>query len=117
MSPADRPRGDESKHGDDEGVILRPEALVLPDEALVPTSNLIQPPPNRFTHELIADEPYQFDRLGHADEEPDGILRAGTPVVLLVDGDDRCRVVDARGMYVEIRRSSLRERRDHPPAP
>jgi hypothetical protein len=40
------------------------------------------------------------------------VLRAGTPVVLLVDGDDRCRVVDGSGLYVEVRRASLRERRD-----
>jgi hypothetical protein len=116
MSPPDRPVGDESEHERDEGVMLRPEAVVVPDEALVPPSNLIKPPPNRFTHELVADEPYQFDRLGRGRKQPDGFLPAGTPVVLLVDGDDRCRVVDGMGVYVEIRRSSLRERRDHPPA-
>jgi hypothetical protein len=31
----------------------RPEATVLADEALVPGRNLVVPPPNRFTHELV----------------------------------------------------------------
>jgi len=105
----DHGSGDEPKP--EPGVVLRPEAVVLGQEAIVPASNLVRPAPNRFTHELAVDEPYQFDRppRGH---EPDGILRAGTPVVLLVEGADHCRVVDGSGLYVEVRRSSLRERRD-----
>ncbi len=91
--------------------MLRPEAVVLGDEALVPPAHLVRPPPNRFTHELTVDEPYRFDRPGGG-AGPEGVLPAGTPVVLLVEGDDRCRVVDGRGLYVEVRRSSLRERRD-----
>ncbi len=91
--------------------MLRPEAVVLGEEALVPASNLVQPPPNRFTHELVVDEPYWFDRPGRGHRRPDGVLRAGTPVAVLVEGEDRCRVVDGRGAYVEVRRSSLRERR------
>src|SRR6266511_5360855 len=92
------------------GEILRPEAVVLGDEAIIPASNFIRPPPNRFTHDLAVDEPYKFEHPMRTDDQPDGILRAGTPVVLLVEGDDRCRVVDGRGLYVEVRRSSLRER-------
>ena len=90
--------------------MLRPEAVVLGDEALVPADNIVRPPPNHFTHELAVDEPYWLDRPGRRDRQPDGILLAGTPVGLLVEGDDRCRVVDDRGLYVEVRRSSLRER-------
>jgi hypothetical protein len=85
----------------------RPDAVVLGEEALVPDRNVVRPPPNRFTHELRVDEPYRLDRPEHADG-PDGIIPAGTPVVLLVEGDDRCRVVDGRGLYVEVRRASLR---------
>jgi hypothetical protein len=102
---------DEPEHArkPEPGVMLRPEAVVLGDEALVPAPNLVRPPPNRFTHELLVDEPYRFDRPGRERTEPDGVLRAGTPVALLVEGDDRCRVVDGSGLYVAVRRSSLRE--------
>jgi hypothetical protein len=37
------------------------------------------------------------------------VLPAGTRVLLLVDGPERARVVDASGLYVEVRRASLRE--------
>jgi hypothetical protein len=86
--------------------MLRPETSVLSDEALVPEGNVVRPAPNRFTHELLVDEPYRFERPERADE-PDGVLPAGTPVVVLVDGPDRCRVVDGSGLYVEVRRESL----------
>jgi hypothetical protein len=86
--------------------MLRPEPSVLRGEALIPERNLVRPAPNRFTHRLLVDEPYRFDRPERADE-PDGVLVAGTPVVLLVEGADRCRVVDGRGLYVEVRRASL----------
>jgi hypothetical protein len=88
--------------------MLRPEPVVLGEEALVPDRNVIDPPPNRFTHELTDDEPYRFDRPETVGEF-DGVLPAGTPVALLVDGPERCRVADGRGLYVEVRRASLRE--------
>jgi hypothetical protein len=92
----------------DVGVMRRPEAVVLGEEALVPERNLVRPPPNRFTHELLVDEPYTLDRPKRA-RGPDGVLRAKTPVALLVEGAERCRVVDGSGLYVEVRRTSLRE--------
>ncbi|HYU84939.1 MAG TPA: hypothetical protein VEK80_09030 [Kribbellaceae bacterium] len=105
MSSEGRQPGDEPEPG----VMLRPEAVVLGEEALVPAHHLVQPPPNRFTHRLVADEPYWFDRgRPGRSREPDGVLAAGTPVVLLAEGGDRCRVVDGNGLYVEVRRSSLR---------
>jgi hypothetical protein len=88
--------------------MLRPEATVLGDETLLPRENLVRPPPNRFTHELVVDEPYHLDR-GERSPEPDGVLPAETPVVLLVEGGERCRVVAGSGLYVEVRRTSLRE--------
>jgi hypothetical protein len=91
--------------------MLRPEPVVLGEEALVPERNVIEPPPNRFTHVLTDDEPYRFDRPA-GPREFDGVLAAGTPVALLVDGPERCRVVDGRGLYVEITRASLRELSD-----
>jgi hypothetical protein len=86
---------------------LRPKITVVEEAALVPGANLIQPAPNRFTHELSRDEPFRFDRV-EPSGEPDGVLAAGTPVVLLVEGPERCRVVDGTGLYVEVRCSSLR---------
>jgi hypothetical protein len=88
--------------------MLRPEARVLADETLVPETNLVRPPPDRFTHELVVDEPYRFDRPGRAGES-DGVLPAGTRVAVLVQGRERCRVVDGRGVQVEVRRASLRK--------
>ncbi len=88
------------------GTMLRPQASVLSDGSLVPEGNVIRPPPNRFTHRLSEDEPYHFDDP-RQDAEPAGMLPAGTPVALLVDGPDRCRVVDGRGLYVEVSRASL----------
>ena len=86
--------------------VVRPTPSVV--DAVVPDESLIRPPPNRFTHELTADESYRFD-AGAA--EPAGVLAAGTPVVLLVEEDDGCRVVDGRGLYVRVPRASLRPRR------
>jgi hypothetical protein len=101
-------RSGERESDPDPGVMLRPEALVLADDAMVPDKNVIQPAPNRFTHELMVDEPYRFDRSEHAGEN-DGVFPAGTLVVLLVEGPDRSRVVDGRGLYVDVRRASLRK--------
>jgi hypothetical protein len=98
-------RGDEDR--DAEGV-LRPEITVLGDEALVPAANVVRPPPTRFTHELVVDEPYHLDRPERR-PEPDGVMRAGTRVALLRQGDDHCRVVDGSGLSVEVRRASLRK--------
>jgi hypothetical protein len=90
------------------GRVLRPEIAVLGNEALVPAANVVRPPPLRFTHELVVDEPYHLDRPERA-PEPDGVLRRGTRVALLHQGDDHCRVADASGLSVDVRRASLRE--------
>lgn len=107
MSCEGRHPGDEPEPVRDAGRVLRPEASVLGDEALIPARNMIRPVPNRFTHELVVDEPFRLDRPERGGE-PDGVLVAGTPVVVLVEGAERCRVVDDSGLYVEVRRSSLR---------
>jgi hypothetical protein len=99
---------DEYGTGVDTGAVLRPDAVVLGDEDLIPPRNLVRPPPNCFTHELVFDEPYRFDRPERP-READGVLRAGTRVTLLVQGDDLCRVVDGTGLSVDVRRASLRE--------
>ena len=95
--------------GLDTGGFLRPDPMVLAEEALIPGHNLVHPPPTRFTHELTADEPYRYDRPKAGAGEPDGVLPAGTPVVLMVDGRERSRVVDGQGRYIDVRTASLRE--------
>jgi hypothetical protein len=85
---------------------LRPRFEILGEESLVPDANLVRPAPDRFTHELVRPEPYSYG----ADEGPAGQLPAGTRVVLMEDdGSGRCRVVDGRGLYVEVARDSLRK--------
>jgi hypothetical protein len=56
----------------------------------------------------VVDEPYWLDR-DETSPEPDGVLPAGTPVAVLVEDAGRCRVVDGSGLYVEVRRRSIRE--------
>ena len=91
----------------------RPDAVVLPDEAMVPPANLIRPAPNRFTHVLPRAEPFHFAEHPAGGARPDGELPAGTKVVLLLhDGGPTCRVVDGRGLYVQVRFAAL-----EPPGP
>jgi hypothetical protein len=81
------------------GRFLRPKAEVLPDSALIPKRNLIEPPPNRFTHEITAAQPYYYDAT--ETRKADGTFEAGTKVLLLAhDGGSLCLVVDGRGLYV-----------------
>ncbi len=82
------------------------KAEILPDRALIPVPNLISPPPDQFTHELTRDEPYFYS--SPAPSGADGTLPAGTRVLLMRQEGSRCRVVDARGLYVEIDCDGLR---------
>lgn len=104
--------GAEEQDGPQSG-FQRPEASILPAEALVPGANLISPAPNQFTHELTRAQPFYY--AGAREEaSPDGELPAATPVTLLVyDGGDYCRVVDGQGLYVEIAYDSLRTLSHH----
>jgi len=87
----------------------RPAFIVLPENSIVPDENLITPPPNQFTHELIRREPFYF--IGpQQDRPPDGELSEGTKVVLLVyEGDAYCHVADEQGLYIVVAYHSLRE--------
>lgn len=86
---------------------VRPEAVVLGENAIVPERNLISPAPNQFTHKLTQPQHYYF--TGAQKGVPaDGQFPTGTKVVLLVyDGGSYCRVADERGLYVEIEYDSL----------
>jgi hypothetical protein len=80
---------------------------VLGADALVPDRHLIDPPPNRFTHTLTADQPYRFDQAedrAHAG----GVLAAGTRVIVISEGPESSRVADSTGLYVEVPNASLR---------
>jgi hypothetical protein len=106
----------EGRCGDDDPgaeVVLRPEFVVLDDAALVTAGDVLRPPPVRFTHEVVVDEPYHLD-VPDRGSEPDGVLGAGTRVTLLEEGEDRCRVADGSGLSVEVRRASLRKLPDGP---
>ena len=90
------------------GEVSRPKAEVLPASALIPTTNLIAPAPNRFTHEIARQAPFYY-AAGDEERTPDGMFERGTPVVLLHDeGGERCHVADGRGLYVVVDRKALR---------
>jgi hypothetical protein len=94
---------------DESGRMLRPDFVVLGDDALVPGPGVVTPPPVRFTHELVRDEPYWFGPGDRRDREPDGVLAAGTPVVVVGSEGGRSRVVDATGLLAEVPTSAVRE--------
>jgi len=86
----------------------RPDAVVLPESAMVPSENTITPAPNQFTHEVARPQPFYFGAAQQG-SPPDGELAKGTRVVLLVhDGGPYCRVADGRGLYVETEYEGLR---------
>jgi hypothetical protein len=87
---------------------VRPESVVLGEDSMVPPENQLRPPPNRFTHRLARDEPFYL-QTKDSSKQADGQLDAGTEVVLLRHDGPRCRVADARGLYVEVGFESLAE--------
>jgi hypothetical protein len=87
---------------------VRPPATVLPDGALVPPANLITPPPNHFTHELVRSEPFHYAATWAKGAPPDGELAAGTRVVLLRRDGAACRVADLSGLHVGVACDALR---------
>lgn len=87
--------------------LRRPAMTVLPHSALVPARSHVRPAPNRFTHLVVARQPFTYGDTAAA--PPDGVLEAGATVVLMVrHRGDACRVVDALGRYVRTRHSGLR---------
>ena len=91
--------------------VIRPEPEILPASAIIPSANLIAPAPNQFTHEIVQPAPFYYSE-GDEDRAPDGMFERGTPVVLLHSEDGgRCHVADGRGLYVVVKRESLRRLR------
>ncbi|MCU7549890.1 hypothetical protein OCK74_12230 [Chitinophagaceae bacterium LB-8] len=76
---------------------------------MIPEHNLIIPPPNQFTHEVVEDSPFYYSEPG-ASGTPVGALKSGTKVVLLVyDEGSYCRVADGQGLYVVVEYGRLRK--------
>jgi hypothetical protein len=91
------------------GKFIRPKAEILSEQAMIPEQNLITPPPNQFTHELTGVTPFYYSEQG-ARGTPDGELKGGTQVVLLVyNGGNYCRVADGQGLYVVVEYNRLKE--------
>jgi len=86
----------------------RPEAIVLPDTALVPPANKISPAPNQFTHEIVSAQPFYFGDGGEG-QTTNGEFQVGTRVLLFFhDGGPMCRVVDRAGLFVSTAFAGLR---------
>ena len=80
---------------------------VLPESAAIPSRNVIQPPPNQFTHEVRTEQPYYYVGSQQA-APPEGTFPAGTKVILLSRTESECYVADARGLYVATACKGLR---------
>ncbi len=88
--------------------MLRPKATVLPESAMVPDRNILQPPPTQFTHEIIAEQPYYFTSPQQA-APPEGKFPAGTKLLLLSHGKGpMCEVADGQGLRVATAFDGLR---------
>lgn len=88
------------------GRVLRPKMATLPESAVIPSRNLIEPAPTRFTHRLVRDEPF-FLRNPESGAAPAGRLPAGTPVIVRSARGGTCWVVDRRGLRVAVARASV----------
>jgi hypothetical protein len=82
------------------GHFLRPSPVVLPGNALVPDKNVLQPPPNQFTHRLRERTPFYFEAGGEG--TPSGYLEKGSRVILMRQGEEQqdCWVGTEQGLYV-----------------
>jgi hypothetical protein len=88
---------------------VRPEAVVLPEGSLIPSPNVVTPPPNYFTHQAARQTPY-FYKEATDQRQPDGVLPAGARVTMLrCEEGGRCRVVDERGLYIQVDSENLQQ--------
>jgi hypothetical protein len=80
--------------------------VTLPERALIPSRKLVDPAPREFTHRLVREEPYYFERPVKGAVSA-GRLPTGTRVVLLSRQGRTCWVVDRRGLHVAVACGSL----------
>lgn len=84
----------------------KPQAVVLPESAMVPPGNSVSPSPNRFTHRVTEAAPFFYGTAAEG-SVADGELAAGTRVVLMVESGARSRVVSENGLYVDVETGRL----------
>lgn len=78
--------------------MLRPKAVVLPDSALVPSANQ-GTPPKRFTHQVVAEQPFHYAAPPPGAAASDGRFAPGTKLLMLERGDGPlCWVQDGQGV-------------------
>ena len=88
--------------------MLRPDVVVLPDNAQIPARDLVVPP-TEFTHRLHEAQPFRYASRPWGSKRQDGQLAAGTLVAFVAQlGDESCVVIDERGLRVEIDPDALR---------
>ena len=86
----------------------RPEITVLPDSAMVPPENLVQPP-KELSHEVIVQQPYYYEIPQH-DTSAAGNFLAGTKLWMHTEDvkPGFSKVVDCQGLCVLTRSAGLR---------
>ena len=87
---------------------IRPKAVILESNSIIPEKNIISPAPNQFTHVTKESQPYYFIEVERA-QNPDGEFKKDTRVILLkYDGGEYCWVANEQGLYVEVDHKGLR---------
>ena len=75
---------------------------------MIPDRNLIWPPPNQFTNQVIAKQSY-FYATPNENTAADGVFEPGTAVVLMLHiGCKYGHVVNGHGLYVVTLFEALR---------
>ena len=90
------------------GRVLRPKPVTLPASAVIPSRNLIEPAPQHFTHRLVREAPYFFEKPAKG-AVPASHLPAGTPVLLLSTQGRTAWVADRRGLHVAVAAVTLQK--------
>jgi len=87
---------------------IRPKAEVLPESALVPEKNQVNPP-SRITHTTVGILPYYYEQPTSAATKPDGQLAAGTRVATSAPRGAWCRVITEKGLAIFVQGDGLKE--------
>lgn len=86
----------------------RPDITVLPDSAVVPAENLVQPP-KELSHEVIVEQPFYYEIPEHGASAV-GNFPAGTKLWMLTEEvkPGFSNVVTSQGLCVLTRSEGLR---------
>ena len=89
--------------------MIRPKAVVLDNDAMIPDRNIVKPAPNQFTHVVTQTKPYYYNGRENA-KAPDGEFKQQTRVVLIRhDGGNDCWVASEEGLYAETDYRNLKK--------